>query len=91
MEGINTLPLKKIVIKGSDFDKLYEVFDDMDFRAYEYVPTIEELKYMIQDLVNYGVFLLWLDDTGDITEENEAAHELISDVIKHFIIIDNSQ
>lgn len=83
--------IKKVMIKGTELDKLYETFENIDFRAGEYVPEPEQLQLMVQNLTQYGIFLMWIDDTGDITAENQDIHDIISSVIKKYIVIDNSQ
>ena len=83
--------IKKVMIKGTELDKLYETFENIDFRAGEYVPEPEQLQLMVQNLTQYGIFLMWIDDTGDITAENQDMHDIISSVIKKYIVIDNSQ
>ena len=79
--------IKKVIISGDDFDKLYGAFEKIKFRADTYVPTKAELKGMVQDLETYAVFLMWLDDTGEVTEENEEMHTIISSIVKDYIII----
>lgn len=80
--------IKKVKIKGSDLDILYEAFDNMERRADYYTPTIDELKQMIMNLKKYALFLMWINETGEINEENEEQHAIIEQIIKQYIIID---
>lgn len=80
--------IKKVTIKGEDIDRIYDEFTAMDFRAEYYVPTAEELKTMVLNLKEWALFLLWINDTGEITEENANEHAIIEQIIKEYIIID---
>lgn len=78
--------IEEVYLKGKDFDLLYETFVNVT-PAYTYVPTIDELKFMVKDLKKYAVFLLWIEDTGEITADNEEIHNIISEIIKKYIIV----
>ena len=80
--------IKKVTIKCADIDKIYDEFTAMDFKAEYYVPTVEELKSMVLNLKEWAIFLLWINDTGEITEENSEEHAIIEQIIKEYIIID---
>ena len=43
---------------------------------------------MVKDLKKYAVFLLYIDDKGEVTDVNRDIHEIISEVIRQFIVID---
>ena len=60
--------IEEVYLKGKDFDLLYETFVNVT-PAYTYVPTIDELKFMVKDLKKYAVFLLWIEDTGEIMKK----------------------
>lgn len=79
---------EKVYIKGKDFDSLYEAFENV-IPAYTYTPTIDELKIMVKDLKKYAVFLMWIEDTGETTADNEEVHSIISAIIKKYIVIIN--
>ena len=80
--------IKKVTIKCADIDKIYDEFTAIDFKAEDYVPTVEELKSMVLNLKEWAIFLLWINDTGEITEENSEEHAIIEQIIKEYIIID---
>lgn len=83
--------IKKVIIKGSDLDRLYEAFDEMkdNERAMLYTPSILELQKMVIQLDKYAIFLLWINETGEVNEENEDQHSIIEQIIKQYVIIDN--
>ena len=86
--GTTANSINKVKIKSSDLDNLYEAFDNIETEIGAYVPTQIELKKMVKDLKKYAVFLLYIDDKGEVTDENRDIHEIISEVIHQFIVID---
>lgn len=80
--------IKKVMIKGSDMDKLYEAFDKMEHSPEDYTPSIKELKKMVLELPKYAIFLMWLNESGERTNENEQQHDIIEHIIRNYIVID---
>ncbi len=81
------MELKKAYIKNKDFGKFYDFCDSTKFRAGEYVPTKAELKKMLDNIQEYILFLMWIDDTGEVTSENEDEHLIISKILKECLEI----
>ncbi len=74
-------------IKGSRLDNLYEFFDNTNYTADEYVPTVEEMKVIANNLDEYVEFLFWIEETGIETEDNEEIRHLISIILKKYVDI----
>ena len=70
--------MKKIVCTYDDYDKFLEVFQKMNFKALDYAPTKSEMiNTIIPNIENYLLFLLWIDETGNTTEDNKEVRDLI--------------
>lgn len=59
-----------LLITYNEMDKIYDTIDQMLFKAKDYVPTMDELQEMENDIQKYYRFMLWLDETGEDTDEN---------------------
>ena len=62
-------------------NQMYDTFDAMDYKADDYVPTEDELKEICENLPEYMPFLLWIEETGETTEENETIRSIIKSII----------
>lgn len=79
--------MQVVKCKQSVLDKIYDTFDVMDYTAEDYVPTQEELVEMCKDIGTYMPFLLWIEETGEDTEENVEIRSIIRSVIKRQLAI----
>ena len=81
--------MRKFKISFDDMNKYCELFTQMKSpSAGEYVPSEEELDSIIPRLDGALIlFLLWIDETGIITDENKEMHKKIRDLLNECLII----
>ena len=73
-----------------ELDALYERIGDNQFRAYDWWPTVEELKaYVAPKPEKYMEFLIWILETADDPEtpEEEASKKYINKLLRNMIKI----
>ena len=73
-------------MKPALMDKTFAIIDKMNFPAFEYCPTIEELKLIVQNPEKYAPFLMWIDETGYDTEENQEARAIIRAYLNNYVL-----
>ncbi len=80
----------KIYCTFSDYEKFCEVFEAMYYKANCYVPTMEEITERIQgNEEEYILYLLWILETGEETEDNRECRQKIRELVnKHFSLVD---
>lgn len=54
-----------ILCTYESFEECYEVFEGMNFKANDYVPSFQILyDVILPDLRKYIKYLMWIDETG---------------------------
>lgn len=76
------MAIQRVSIDEATFDKIYDCFDKMEFKAEDFVPTEKELLEMMQNLPKYMPFLMWIDETGYDMEEDEEQNAMRSRIRK---------
>lgn len=71
-----------INITEEQLSNMYKIFDNMDLKANDYVPKKDELDEIMDNLVEYMKFLMWIEETGYETEENKDMRARINKIIK---------
>lgn len=70
--------MQKIICTYDDYDKYMELFQQMNFKAMDYVPDKKDLVNIIfPNISKFVVLLMWIDETGFETEENKETRALI--------------
>ena len=70
--------MKKIICTYDDYDKYMDLFQEMNFKAMDYVPEKKELlNTIIPNLRKFIVLLMWIDETGYETEDNKECRAII--------------
>lgn len=87
--GMNT-PMVKI--SYDQYDEILMVFDTMMFKAHEFTPMFSDLYKIKEDFENglgteHVLFLLWIEETGNETEENKKERHFLKSIIKEHIEI----
>ena len=59
----------------------------MDVLAEEYVPSEEDFVEICENLNEYMLFLIWIDETGVSTEDNQEMRKRINRLIKDYLVI----
>lgn len=74
--------MQTITCTYNDFDRYLDVFQKMNFKAMDYAPSKKELlEEIFPNLSKYIVLLMWIDETGEETEENAESRALIRKVL----------
>lgn len=74
--------MRRFIMSTEDYEKFCKSFEQMECKANDYVPTISELKQIIEpNLKEYILFLLWILNTGKATEENKEIRKEIRNII----------
>lgn len=79
--------MKKIVCTEEQYNSIYERIDQMDVLAEEYVPSEEDFVEICENLNEYMLFLIWIDETGVSTEDNQEMRKRINRLIKDYLVI----
>ena len=80
--------IRKIHCTYADMEKYYTAFENISFLPYDFTPTMDQLENEIcPNIEQYVVFLLWIDEMGVRTQENELEHNEISNILKHCLIL----
>lgn len=79
--------MKKIVCTEEQYNSIYDRIDQMDVLAEEYVPSEEDLVEICENLNEYMLFLIWIDETGVSTEDNQEMRKRINRLIKDYLVI----
>lgn len=88
MGSPGTGKIRKVSCSQDDLEKFYRAFEEMDFLPYTYTPSMEELQGEIRENIGqYVPFLLWIDEMGIITKENELEHSEIRNMLKECLVI----
>ncbi len=81
-----------IIISYDDFDTLCEKIADMDMKAEEYMPEEEEFEEIEKNFPEFFKLLIWIDSTGEVTEDNKEMRRKIKDIINRNIdFVDNEE
>lgn len=80
--------MQQIQCSNKLIDEIYETFDEMEYRADDYVPTEDDMTIIASNLSKYIAFLMWIDDTGYETEENSSMRKVISSIIKSSLVME---
>lgn len=76
--------LLKIKIRCSydDYDKYVELFHKMNYKANDYVPEYKDfINVILPKLPEYIIMLMWIDETGENTEENIEIRKMIRQIL----------
>ena len=74
-----------------DFDKFChfcDVLDKMVYRADDYAPTVTEINHII--IPNFSHFyklLIWIDQTGVETKENQESRKMIRTILNKKLVL----
>lgn len=79
--------MKKIVCTEEQYNSIYDRIDQMDVLAEEYVPSEEDFVEICENLNEYMLFLIWIDETGVSTEDNQGMRKRINRLIKDYLVI----
>jgi hypothetical protein len=79
--------MKKIVCTEEQYNSIYDRIDQMDVLAEEYVPSEEDFVEICENLNEYMLFLIWIDETGVSTEDNQEMRKRINRLIKDYLVI----
>lgn len=79
--------MKKIVCTEEQYNSIYDRIDQMDVLAEEYVPSEEDFVEICEYLNEYMLFLIWIDETGVSTEDNQEMRKRINRLIKDYLVI----
>lgn len=79
--------MKKIVCTEEQYNSIYDRIDQMDVLAEEYVPLEEDFVEICENLNEYMLFLIWIDETGVSTEDNQEMRKRINRLIKDYLVI----
>lgn len=79
--------MKKIVCTEEQYNSIYDRIDQMDVLAEEYVPSEEDFGEICENLNEYMLFLIWIDETGVSTEDNQEMRKRINRLIKDYLVI----
>ena len=79
--------MKKIVCTEEQYNSIYDRIDQMDVLAEEYVPSEEDFVEICENLNEYMLFLIWIDETGVSTEGNQEMRKRINRLIKDYLVI----
>ena len=79
--------MKKIVCTEEQYNSIYDRIDQMDVLAEEYVPSEEDFVEICENLNEYMLFLIWIDETGVSTEDNQEMRKPINRLIKDYLVI----
>lgn len=79
--------MKKIVCTEEQYNSIYDRIDQMDVLAEEYVPSEEDFVEICENLNQYMLFLIWIDETGVSTEDNQEMRKRINRLIKDYLVI----
>lgn len=79
--------MQKILCTDKQYNSIYDRIDQMDVYADDYVPSEEDFKEICENLNDYMLFLIWIDETGISTNENEGMRKRINRLIKEHLII----
>ena len=79
--------MKKIVCTEEQYNSIYDRIDQMDVSAEEYVPSEEDFVEICENLNEYMLFLIWIDETGVSTEDNQEMRKRINRLIKDYLVI----
>lgn len=79
--------MNKIICSQRTFERFMDDFDNMQLKANEYVPSLEELNIIKKSLPKYIPFLLWIDTTGEENEENKETRREVRKIIKEHLYI----
>lgn len=79
--------MKKIVCTEEQYNSIYDRIDQMDVLAEEYVPSEEDFVEICENLNEYMLFLIWIDETGVSTEDNQEMRKRINRLIKDCLVI----
>lgn len=79
--------MKKIVCTEEQYNSIYDRIDQMDVLAEEYVPSEEDFVEICENLNEYMLFLIWIDETGVSTEDNQKMRKRINRLIKDYLVI----
>ena len=74
-----------ISISYDDFDLLCDKIGELDMKADEYMPEPEEFREIENNFAEFFKLLLWIDATGDATEENKETRRRIKNIINNNI------
>lgn len=78
---------EKIVCTEEQYNSIYDRIDQMDVLAEEYVPSEEDFVEICENLNEYMLFLIWIDETGVSTEDNQEMRKRINRLIKDYLVI----
>ena len=79
-----------IDIKQEKLDELCEDFEQMQFKAEAWWPTVDEIKKYIEPrLKSYINFALWITETANepVTEEEKASKKYLLDILYHNLYV----
>ena len=79
--------MKKIVCTEEQYNSIYDRIDQMDVLAEEYVPSEEDFVEICENHNEYMLFLIWIDETGVSTEDNQEMRKRINRLIKDYLVI----
>ena len=79
--------MKKIVCTEEQYNSIYDRIDQMDVLAEEYVPSEEDFVEICENLNEYMLFLIWIDETGVSTEDNQEMRKRMNRLIKDYLVI----
>ena len=79
--------MKKIVCTEEQYNSIYDRIDQMDVLAEEYVPSEEDFVEICENLNEYMLFLIWIDESGVSTEDNQEMRKRINRLIKDYLVI----
>lgn len=79
--------MKKILCTEEQYNSIYDRIDQMDVLAEEYVPSEEDFVEICENLNEYMLFLIWIDETGVSTEDNQEMRKRINRLIKDYLVI----
>ncbi|WFR59074.1 hypothetical protein QA584_08310 [Anaerocolumna sp. AGMB13025] len=86
-ENIGTMKVKNYVtMTHENMDDLFSIVDTIEFSAFRYYPTMEEIEMMETDIPKYYAFILWIlsnPDGPETKEEEIAEKELNRIIMKH--------
>ena len=82
--------MNKIICTEEQYNSIYDRIDQMDVMADEYVPSEKDFIEICENLDIYMLFLIWIDETGYETEENEKMRKRINHLIRNNLIIKES-
>ena len=81
--SLRSVKIKTVRCSYKQYDKLLAIIEQMQVRADDYAPSVEEINTrVLPNLEKYMAFLIWIDDTGYDTDENVEARQYIKEIVK---------